>query len=96
MLLYLMLISVGATQPSLINYSFGGTASSPKVRRFSQLEEMMKKHNPKFNIFNHFAYACNCNLLATGGIADRPLTQPGWGRPVDEVDAVCKAFKGRN
>lgn len=82
-----MLMGLCASQPSLVNYS------SAKVRRFSQLEEMMKKHNANFNIFTHFAYACNCNLLATGGIADRPLTQPGWGRPVDPLDAVCKEYK---
>ena len=54
----------------------------------------MKHHNSGFNVYRDFAYGCNCNLLATGGVGDRPLTQPGWGQAIDDRDVVCKAYKG--
>ena len=62
-------------------------------RRFYQLEALIRHHNPNFNVYKDFAYGCNCNLLATGGVGDRPLTQPGWGQAVDSLDVVCKAYK---
>lgn len=67
---------------------------SQRNRRFNQLTDMMKKHNAKFNVYKNFAYGCNCNLLATGGDGDKPLTQPGWGQAVDKLDSVCKTYKG--
>ena len=66
----------------------------PQNRRFYQLEALMKHHNSNFNVYRDFAYGCNCNLLATGGVGDRPLTQPGWGQAIDDLDVVCKAYKG--
>ena len=68
--------------------------SDSPFSRFYQLEALMKHHNSGFNVYRDFAYGCNCNLLATGGVGDRPLTQPGWGQAIDDRDVVCKAYKG--
>lgn len=53
----------------------------------------MRHHNVNFNVYRDFSYGCNCNLLATGGVGDRPMTQPGWGHAVDGLDVICKAYK---
>jgi len=56
--------------------------------KISILLKLLFQLSPK-----EFAYGCNCNLLASGGTGDRPLTQAGWGQAIDSVDTVCKAYK---
>merc|ERR1712080_65756 len=36
----------------------------------------------------YWTYGCNCLILG-----DRPMSDPGKGRPVDELDSVCKVYK---
>ena len=49
---------------------------------------MMEAFNPKFDERKYWAYGCNCHVLG-----DRPMSDPGFGPPVDELDTVCKAYK---
>ena len=57
-------------------------------RRYAQLTEMMTTYNPLFDERKFWTYGCNCLLLG-----DRPMSDPGHGKPVDELDTVCKAYK---
>ena len=57
-------------------------------RRYFQLTEMMENYNSEFDERKYWAYGCNCLILG-----DRPMSDPGHGRPVDELDTVCKAYK---
>ena len=50
-------------------------------RRYSQLTKMMRFHNADFDERKYWTYGCNCLMLG-----DRPLSQPGIGPPVDELD----------
>jgi len=43
---------------------------------------------PDFDERKYWAYGCNCLILG-----DRPMSDPGYGRPVDKLDNVCKAYK---
>lgn len=57
-------------------------------RRYAQLIEMMKNYNELFDERTYWTYGCNCLILG-----DRPMSDPGYGRPVDDLDAECKAYK---
>ena len=50
-------------------------------RRYSQLTKMMRFYNDDFDERKYWTYGCNCLMLG-----DRPLSQPGIGPPVDELD----------
>ena len=50
-------------------------------RRYSQLTKMMRFYNDQFDERKYWTYGCNCLMLG-----DRPLSQPGIGPPVDELD----------
>ena len=68
----------------------GGVWSErPPVRRMAQLDQMMQSLVPGFMHVKYYAYGCNCNMLA----GDRPLSQPGAGQPIDELDGTCKSYK---
>ncbi|CAG5113740.1 Oidioi.mRNA.OKI2018_I69.chr2.g7830.t1.cds [Oikopleura dioica] len=58
------------------------------VRRYFQLTTMMEHVNPEFDEKKYWTYGCNCLVLG-----DRPMSDPGKGQPVDELDSVCKAYK---
>ena len=60
----------------------------PELKRFGQLVDMMTHINPDFDSQKYWMYGCNCQL--TG---DKPMSQPGLGKPVDELDSVCKTYK---
>jgi hypothetical protein len=49
---------------------------------------MFEAYNPSFDERKYWAYGCNCHVLG-----DRPMSDPGFGPPVDELDTVCKAYK---
>ena len=57
-------------------------------RRYAQLSDMMENYNAEFDERKYWTYGCNCLILG-----DRPMSDPGHGRPVDELDVVCKAYK---
>ena len=55
----------------------------------TQLVQQMTHYNPSWGLVKHFAYGCNCNML----VGDRPMSQPGFGNPLDDVDATCKNYR---
>merc|ERR1712048_696638 len=57
-------------------------------RRYFQLADMMTHYNPSFDERKYWTYGCNCLILG-----DRPMSDPGHGKPVDALDTVCKAYK---
>ena len=50
-------------------------------RRYFQLTRLMQFYNKDFDERKYWAYGCNCMMLG-----DRPLSQPGLGPAVDELD----------
>jgi len=62
--------------------------SLEQEKRYFQLTDMMEHYNPEFDERKYWNYGCNC--LNTG---DRPMSDPGFGPPVDELDRVCKEYK---
>lgn len=57
-------------------------------RRYSDLKAIALHYMPDFDERKYWAYGCNCLILG-----DRPMSDPGLGKPVDELDMVCKAYK---
>jgi len=57
-------------------------------RRYKQLTSMMRFFNPDFDERKYWTYGCNCLILG-----DRPMSDPGHGPPVDQLDTVCKQYK---
>lgn len=57
-------------------------------RRYFQLVDMMEHYNPQFDEKKYWTYGCHCLILG-----DRPMSDPGHGRPVDALDVVCKQYK---
>ena len=57
-------------------------------RRFKDLDKMIKKVNPDFDSRKYWAYGCHCFALN-----DRPSSSMGRGKPVDELDTLCKKYK---
>ena len=60
-------------------------------RRYFQLKEFMKHYNREFDEKKYWTYGCNCHVLG-----DRPMSDPGFGPPVDRLDSVCKQYKDCN
>ena len=58
------------------------------VRRYDDLAAIARFYMPDFDERKYWAYGCNCLILG-----DRPMSDPGLGKPVDELDVVCKAYK---
>ena len=40
-------------------------------------------------MLKYSTYGCNCHFL----VGDRPMSKPGYGQPIDELDQVCKDYK---
>ena len=57
-------------------------------RRFKDLDKMIKEINPEFDSRKYWAYGCHCFALN-----DRPSSSMGRGKPVDELDTLCKKYK---
>jgi len=64
------------------------SSSGISSRRYDDLHKIAKFYMPDFDERKYWAYGCNCLILG-----DRPMSDPGHGRPVDELDTVCKAYK---
>ena len=60
-------------------------------RRYFQLKFMMEYYNSEFDDMKYWTYGCNCHVLG-----DRPMSDPGFGPPVDRLDSVCKQYKDCN
>ena len=58
-------------------------------KRYNQLVSMMENFNPSFDEKKYWSYGCNCLV-----IGDRPMSDPGRGKPVDAMDTTCKRYKG--
>lgn len=58
------------------------------ARRYKDLKLLALHYMPDFDERKYWAYGCNCLILG-----DRPMSDPGFGRPVDKLDGVCKAYK---
>jgi hypothetical protein len=57
-------------------------------RRYYQLDELINLYNPEFDKKKFWAYGCNCLIMG-----DRPMSETGYGPPVDELDRLCKLYK---
>lgn len=57
-------------------------------KRYSQLIGLMEHYNSNFDERQYWTYGCNCLMLG-----DRPMSEPGKGKPVDALDNVCKEYK---
>ena len=51
----------------------------------------MEYYNSEFDDRKYWTYGCNCHVLG-----DRPMSDPGFGPPVDRLDSVCKQYKDCN
>jgi len=60
-------------------------------RRYFQLIEFMRYYNREFDERKYWSYGCNCHVLG-----DQPMSDPGFGPPVDKLDSVCKQYKDCN
>ena len=58
------------------------------ARRYEDLKLLALHYMPDFDERKYWAYGCNCLILG-----DRPMSDLGFGRPVDRLDNVCKAYK---
>jgi len=58
------------------------------LRRYKDLKLLALHYMPDFDERKYWSYGCNCLILG-----DRPMSDPGYGRPVDKLDNVCKAYK---
>lgn len=57
-------------------------------RRYSDLLKIVQHFTPSFDERKYWAYGCNCLILG-----DRPMSDPGFGKPVDSLDSICKQYK---
>ena len=68
----------------------GTDRGDPESRRGNDLTKMIETLDPSFDKFSIFQYGCNCQFLMSG---DRPMSHPGYGRPVDALDRICKEYR---
>merc|ERR1712176_133377 len=77
-----------STFVSLLTFSQAVPELGIAQRRYDQFESMASAFDRKFDKRVITKYGCNCPHLG-----DRPLSDPGKGTPVDELDRVCLTFK---
>ena len=82
-----ILALIGCDAEPLLNRSVRQTGPDGN-RRYDQLVDMMEHYNPQFDERKYWAYGCQCLILG-----DRPMSDPGHGKPVDNLDTVCKQYK---
>merc|ERR1712176_1360409 len=88
MKLSVAIVSTVAASAIVKRSNQGEKALGDVEKRYSQLVDMMGHYNNDFDERKYWAYGCNCLILG-----DRPMSDPGYGPPVDPLDAVCKAYK---
>ena len=63
--------------------------SRKSQKKISQYGHPNVSHYEKgFDERKYWAYGCNCLILG-----DRPMSEMGKGKPVDELDVACKEYK---
>jgi len=81
-------MKIFALTAASVVYSKGVLDSLENERRYNQLVEMMELYNGQFNPQKFWTYGCNCLMLG-----DRPMSDPGRGQPVDDLDGACRHYK---
>lgn len=78
---------------SLVLFLAGPSTQVPtEDRRFNQLTQMMGTINPelkKISYWGAYQYGCNCVFSNS----DRPMSDPGYGLPIDPLDTACKTYR---
>ena len=59
-------------------------------RRYNQLMSQINFYDPDFDPRKYWGYGCNCF-----GLGDRPMSEGLNNIAVDELDASCKKYKGK-
>jgi len=67
---------------------FGTADSELSARRYTDLLAIVSHYEKGFDERKYWAYGCNCLILG-----DRPMSEMGKGKPVDELDVACKEYK---
>jgi len=57
-------------------------------RRYKDLHAITLHYNPDFDHRKQWYYGCHCLMLS-----DRAMSTRGKGKPVDELDSLCKLYK---
>jgi len=57
-------------------------------RRYKDLHAITLHYNPTFDHRKQWYYGCHCLMLS-----DRAMSTRGKGKPVDELDTLCKQYK---
>lgn len=57
-------------------------------RRYKDLHAITLHYNPEFDHRKFWYYGCHCLMLS-----DRAMSTRGSGKPVDELDSLCKLYK---
>ena len=57
-------------------------------RQYTDLLKLVRHYTPGFDVRKYWAYGCNCLILG-----DKPMSGPGFGKPVDALDMICKQYK---
>lgn len=57
-------------------------------RRYKDLHAIVLHYNPEFDHRKFWYYGCHCLMLS-----DRAMSTRGSGKPVDELDSLCKLYK---
>ena len=78
---------------AIVTVALGQTSSidSSEIssRRYDDLFLITSFFMPDFDSRKYWAYGCNCLILGNLG----SISNMGHGRPVDEFDTACKAYK---
>lgn len=80
-----MLLTLGFGQDSLTGPR-GDTGLGP--RRYNDLLAIVMHYEKGFDERKYWAYGCNCLILG-----DRPMSEMGKGKPVDDLDFICRDYK---
>ena len=78
----------GGRPLNALSHDLIGQGGAGLGRRYSDLLKIVQHYTPDFDERKYWAYGCNCLILG-----DRPMSDPGFGRPVDPLDAICKQYK---
>jgi len=76
------------THPRMKQFVHRNTNPENADRRYAQLTDMMTHYQKDFDEKKMWAYGCHCMYLG-----DRPLSQMGAGKPVDDFDKICQEYK---
>jgi len=71
-----------------VDDSFFTAPSFTQERRYKDLHAITLHYNPDFDHRKFWYYGCHCLMLS-----DRAMSTRGKGRPVDELDSLCKQYK---